>query len=63
MTKRDLRTRRGLFKGAIRKHRDFDSFQTSYQDQKRQQKKSRIMVLILLIGLIFLTFYFVLKVV
>ena len=61
MTKRDFRTRRELFKGSIRKHRDFDSFQTSYRSHKRQQKISRILVFILLCGVVFLALYFMMR--
>ena len=51
MTKRDFRVRRQLFKGSIRKHRDFDSFHVAYKERERQRRRAGWMV-VLLIGLL-----------
>lgn len=59
MTKRDFRSRRNLFKGQIRKQRDFDHFKESY-DKKNKEQSSKVMLLVLLGLVIGLVLFFAL---
>ena len=50
MTKRDFRARRELFKGSIRKRRDFDHFKANYD--RRSKQRSSLIMLVVLLGLV-----------
>ncbi len=58
MTKRDFRMRRGLFRGQIRNHRDFDSFQSAYNNRKGKDRLGKIVVMILIgLGLALVVYF------